>query len=118
MSTEMKWTHHNLKIGDIRRNGKLYIIYIEGNDAPDVPMTIQADILDERLRSYYLNKTEFTRDDILNVYWNMYITKGYYIKIKNGDAEKFTQNPNKYYISYLEIAGDLGTFQAIYNKEK
>ena len=50
--------------------------------------------------------------------WNMYITKGYYIKLHRGKAYPHPVDPSKHYISYLEIAGPLGGFQSISSKEK
>ena len=46
----------------------------------------------------------------------MYITRGYYIKIKDNEIEEIQKEDlQKYYISFLEIVGDLGTFKSIIN---
>jgi hypothetical protein len=47
----------------------------------------------------------------------MYITKGHYIKIQTGAVQTFEMDPNKHYVSYLEISGPLGSIQSVY-KEK
>jgi hypothetical protein len=130
--TELRkdWTHLHVKITDIRRLSKLYVIYtnvLEQNTtgAPKFigPLFVNAKIFEERLAPYFLKDVHrITREDILGVEWNMYITKGYFIKIdKDGNVKEFPQmDKEKYYVSYLEIAGDLGTFTSIYhtnNKE-
>lgn len=109
------WTHKNVKINDIRKISKLYVISIEDEEV-NTPLFVNSKIFDERLRLYFL-KDNVSREEILSVKWNMYITKGYYMKIVNDDITKYNMDPNKFYVSYLEIDGPLATFQSVY-KEK
>ena len=121
--TTLDWTHRGISITDIRKVNKLYVIVINSSLYPElasIPLFVSDKIFEERLKSYFLKDvSKITREDILNVYWNMYITKGYYIKVlEDGTASKFEHDSNKWYVSYLEIAGPLGTFLSVYNNEK
>lgn len=120
--SKLDWTHRNVTIRDIRKLNKLYVIKIElpaMYDQIDVALFVKDTIFEERLKSYFLKDiTQISREDILNVKWNMYITKGHYIKIgEDGAISEHIQDTNKWYVSYLEIAGLLGSFCSIY-KEK
>jgi len=119
----LDWTHKHIKITDIRKLNKFYVITI--NDATAIeqitkPLFVKNHIFEERLRSYFLKDTyKITREEILDVEWNMYISRGHYVKIdKNGVITKFDHDPNKWYISYLEINGELGSFASIYRDEE
>jgi hypothetical protein len=118
----LDWTHKHIKITDIRMLNKLYLITI--NDPTKIdkeniisnPLLVKINIFEERLRSYFLKPAyQVTRKEILDATWNMYITKSYYIKIdENGMVTKYDNDPNKWYISFLEIDGELGTFSSVY----
>lgn len=135
--TEFKkdWTHTNVKIQDIRKLAKLYVLYTnlladspvftDPEDPkpykPIGPLFVNAKIFEERLTPYFLKDIHrITREDVLGVNWNMYITKGYFVKIdKDGSIKEFPQtDKEKYYVSYLEIAGDLGTFHSVYHNRE
>ena len=106
----LNWTHFDELFTDIRRLNDFYIFTI---DTIERPLIVKRKILDERLKQYFLvsNPESISRKELLEVKWNLYITKGYYIKIdENGDSENFYQDPEKYYVSFLEPAGPLGTF--------
>lgn len=131
METVKEWTHHNVRITDIRRLSEFYIftIAVDGkemdpmgleyeNDSSghpvESPLMVKDKIFEERLRPYFLKDVHrVSREEILGAKWNMYITKGYYIKISRGEVHKYDMDPEKYYVSYLEIAGPLGTFQSV-----
>jgi hypothetical protein len=118
--TTYDWTHTLVIITDIRKLNKLYVIKIlseigNNNEKITHSLFINEKIFDDRLKSYFLKEAaDVTRNEILNVKWNMYITKGYYIKIIDGSIKETAQDPEKYYISFLDIAGELGTFHNIY----
>jgi hypothetical protein len=151
--TELKkdWTHVGVKITDIRKLSKLYVLYtdisveqidnirasklgelpheISKNSTLNTlygsefigPLFVSSKIFEDRLTPYFLKDVHrITREDILGVTWNMYITKGYFIKIdKDGSIKEFPQlDKEKYYVSYLEIAGDLGTFHSVYHNRE
>jgi len=106
-----EWTHTDVKLTDIRRLSEFYIFTIEGLDSP---LMVKDKIFEERLKPYFLKDAcRVTREEILRVNWNMHITKGHYIKISRGDVQEYDMDQDKYYVSYLEIAGPLGTFQSI-----
>lgn len=120
------WTHTNVRITDIRKLSEFYIFTIGENDNLlgveeashgthiDAPLMVKDKIFEERLKPYFLKDAfRVSRDEILGVRWNMYITKGYYIKVSRGDIQKYDMDPDKHYVSYLEIAGPLGTFNSI-----
>jgi len=122
-NTNIDWTHKNIVIKDVRKLNKLYVLKIDTfTTIPhttaqiDSPLFVKDIIFEERLKSYFLkDMTHITRDEILSVKWNMYITKGYYIKIdEKGYLSKFNHDPEKWYISFLEIEGPLGTFSSVY----
>lgn len=120
------WTHTNIKITDIRKLSEFYIFTVKhptdmlsgektstGGEV-NSPLMVKDKIFEERLKPYFLKDAyRVTREEILSIKWNMYITKGYYIKISRGEVHKYEMDPGKYYVSYLEIAGPLGTFASI-----
>ena len=132
MDTPAKdWTHKDVKITDIRKLSEFYIFTIDGISeavlsqntkgrlidvqTSKMALLVKSNIFEERLKTYFLkDANRVSREEILNARWNMFITKGYYIKIQsNGMAQKFDMDPSKYYVSYLEISGPLGTFQSV-----
>ena len=128
MMGNLDWTHKNVSLLDIRKLNKLYVIKLAKQDIlpfedklrlQSEPITsslfVNERIFEERLTSYFLKDiSRISRDEIINVRWNMYITKGYYIKLnESGEIIKHNQDENKYYVSYLEIDGALGSFCSI-----
>ena len=125
--TEVKkdWTHVGVHITDIRKLAKLYVIHTDlvgevhlNYDKPIGPLFVNAKIFEERLTPYFLKDIHrITREDVLGVTWNMYITKGFFIKIdKEGNVKEFPQtDKEKWFVSYLEIAGDLASFHSVYH---
>ena len=126
------WTHTDIKITDIRKLSEFYIFTVghtddfsqlglpqahpsKGEEVP-APLMVKDKIFEERLKPYFLKDAyKVTREEILKVRWNMYITKGHYIKLGRGNvAQEYQMDSEKYYVSYLEIAGPLGTFQSVY----
>jgi len=121
MTSSIDWTHKNIKIVDVRKLNKLYVLKIDCSSSDfDFPLFVKDVIFEERLKSYFLKDMNLIkREDILSVNWNMYITKGYYIKVsENGEIQKFNIDPNKWYVSYLEIDGPLGTFSSIHREKE
>jgi hypothetical protein len=113
------WTHKNVRITDIRSLCKLFVISIDDKEVT-TPLFINNAIFEDRLYSYFL-KNSFTREDVLSLEWNMYITKGYFIKITDasGKVERFEQdNKEKWFVSYFEVAGPLSTFSSVYKDQK
>lgn len=125
INTNLNWTHIDVTIKDIRKLNKLYVLYTDisvsqmATGLPNIgPVFVKDTIFEERLKSYFL-KDKISRDEILSVKWNFYVTKGYFIKINEiGDIEKFPHDENKWYVSYLEIAGELGNFYSIYKDKE
>ena len=128
METVKEWTHHNVRITDIRKTSEFYIFTISVKDdlgtigldsgakgeEISAPLMVKDKIFEERLKPYFLKEIHrISREEILSVRWNMYITQGYYIKISHGSIRKYDMDPDKTYVSYLEIAGPLGTFQSV-----
>ena len=115
--TKKDWTHPNVKITDIRKLSEFYIFTIIGLDSP---LMVKDRIFEERLKPYFLKDGfKVTRGEILSVEWNMYITKGYYIKVNDsGLVETYPHDPEKWYVSYLEIDGPLGTFASVYKDKE
>jgi hypothetical protein len=113
----IEWTHKDVKVTDIRKVRKFYVISIEDKKITS-PLFVQHDIFEGRVNSYYLRGyTDFTqkeviiqmtREEVINVKWNMVINKGFYIKIVDGKQEPVYKDEDKFYISFLEIAGPLG----------
>ncbi len=114
----MDWTHKDLSITDIRKLQKLYILKVA--DETITPILINSVILDERLKSYFLksNVNDISRAEILSLKWNMYISKGRFYKIDRTKGEMIPEekDPDKFYISFLEITGPLGSFESIISK--
>lgn len=110
------WTHNVVEITDIRKLSEFYIFTIEGLDSP---LMVKDKIFEERLKNYFLKDAyKVSREEILNVKWNMYVSRGYYIKISRGEVQKYELDPDKSYVSYLEISGTLASFSSICNKDK
>lgn len=112
------WTHEGVKLTDVRKVRKFYVISIDDKKI-NSPLFVDHNIFEGRVDSYYLRGyhdinygksqiSNVTRDEVLNVKWNMVITKGYFIKLVDGKQEEIYKDPDKYYISFLEIAGPLG----------
>ena len=130
--TNVDWTHTNIMIDDIRKLSKFYVISVfdpenvKTTKEINSPLYIKDVIFEDRLKSYFFKNIfedtpEITKEQIMDVKWNMYITKGYYVKIAdNGSIVKFDHyNDNeKWYVSYLEIAGPLGSFSSIYRDKE
>lgn len=125
--TKHDWTHKEVRILDIRKLSEYYIFIIAQEDSPIkvnvigegyyTPLLVKDKIFDERLKTYFLKDAHrVTRDEILDVKWNLFITQGYYIKIIKGEIQKFPMDKDKCYVSYLEIAGSLGTFSSVYKE--
>jgi len=114
------WTHKKVTITDIRKLYQLYIFTVDLAILDNAPLFVNEGIMHNVLKAYYLTNIEiFYREQILNVRWNMWISLGYYIKIdKSGYVEKIDGDPKKYYVSYLEIDGPLGSFHSIYKEKK
>jgi hypothetical protein len=108
------WTNKEVKITDIRKLSEFYIFTIDTGEVG--PLLVKSNIFEERLKTYFLKEAHrVTREEILGVRWNMYITRGRYIKIQSPEAfQIFEMDPNKYYVSYLEISGPLGTIVSVY----
>lgn len=112
----IEWTHKGVAITDIRKVKKFYVISINDKKIT-TPLFVDHGIFDGRLKSYYLNDSEspmtapvtFTREQVLNVRWNMVISKGFFMKYTNNTSyEKVYKDEDKFYISFLEIDGPLG----------
>ena len=120
---EINWTHTDCKISDIRKLSEMFIFTLEPKNTLveeggyKVPLLVKNNIFEERLKTYFLKDAHrVTREEILGVKWNLFITQGYYIKIVKGEATQFLMDKDKYYVSYLEIAGPLGSFQSVYKE--
>lgn len=114
MNKKLDWTHKEVSITDIRKINKLYILSIDDKKVIP-PLLVNERIFNDRLKLYFLKNPEnVSRDEILGVKWNMYITKGFYIKFKNeNEMKECEMDPEKFYVSYLEISGPLANFSAI-----
>lgn len=113
---KLDWTHKNVKITDIRKINNLYILSIDDKKVLP-PLLVNEKIFNERLKLYFLkDASRVTREEIKDVYWNMYITQGHYIKVfgDGEDVKRFPKEENKFYVSYLEISGPLASFQSVY----
>jgi hypothetical protein len=110
------WTHFGVKITDIRKLPEFYIFTIDDSNI-DSALIVRAKIFEDRLEPYFLKTIDkISRAEILGLNWNMYISKGYYLKIGKGETQKFDMDIDKYYVSYLEIEGPLGSFQTLYKE--
>jgi len=118
MKQILDWTHTGVSITDIRKIKNFYIISIDEKKITS-PLMVDEKIFNERLRLYFLKDAyRVPREDILSVKWNLYISKGHYIKIyAEDDIKTIEKDPERYYVSYLEIMGPLATFQSVYRSE-
>ena len=106
----MDWTHKKISITDIRKINKFYILNISDKNI-DQPLFVDHGIFEARLKAYYLSDSpNFDRIQVMSVKWNMVITEGCFVKInKDKNIEKILKDADKFYISFLEIDGPLGT---------
>ena len=107
------WTHKGVKITDVRKVRKFYVLSVDDRKI-DSPLFVDHNIFEGRLNSYYLKDTHsaggYDREQVINVKWNMVITKGHFIKYnQDNEIETVNKDPDKFYISFLEIDGPLGT---------
>lgn len=107
---QLEWTHRSVSITDIRLLNNLYAFCISPAEFSNV-LFVNIDIFESRLTSYFLGKP-YTREMILNLKWNMYVTKGYFVKIdSDGNLQSYKKpNEEKYFVSFLDVAGELGEF--------
>jgi len=116
----LDWTHILVQTSDIRLLNKLYALYIhiDGKNTQGFTVFVNKDIFEDRLNSYFLGKS-YDRNDVLNLEWNMFLTRGYFVKIgEDGHIDKYDQeDKNKYFISFLEVSGNLGTFSSVYKND-
>jgi len=106
------WTHKKIYLRDIRKTKKFYILNVSDKSITS-PLFVDHLIFEARVKSFYLRDTnKFSREEVIDqVRWNMVITKGYFIKLdKDGKAEHINKDEDKFYISFLEIDGPLGTY--------
>jgi hypothetical protein len=106
------WTHKKVAIDDVRKVRKFYILSIEGLVTP---IFVDQTIFEGRVNSYYLRDNYETnnvnRHDVLDVKWNLVVTQGFFYKVdRDGPPQRIEKDPDKYYISFLEIDGPLGTY--------
>jgi len=114
--SSLGWTHKSVTIQDIRLFNKLYVIYTNAMRI-ESPLFINKNIFEDRLNSYFLGKV-CTREEILSLKWNMYITQDYYVKVDGaGNINKIPGTKDKWYVSYLDIEGPLGEFSFVYKNE-
>jgi len=114
--SSLGWTHKSVTIHDIRLFYKLYVIYTNAMRI-ESPLFINKNIFEDRLNSYFLGKV-CTREEILSLKWNMYITQDYYVKVDGaGNINKIPGTKDKWYVSYLDIEGPLGEFSFVYKNE-
>ena len=107
------WTHKSVELEDIRKIRNLYLIKIKQIDQP---LFVNQNIFEDRLKSYFLTHDlrNVSREDVMNQLWNFHITQGYYVKIRDGEFEVHDEeDPNKYFVSFLEIDGPLGKFDSV-----
>lgn len=113
------WTHKNVRITDIRKLSNLYVVTVDDAKV-DRPLLISRRIFEERALPYFIadSMRSVTRQDLLDLEWNFYITKGYYVKAQDGELVKHTDktDENKWYVSFLEISGPLDDFSALLKK--
>lgn len=116
------WTHKNVILKDIRKISNAYILTIQASadnesELLTQPLFVKDIIFNRILKSYFLKDVyKISREEILGVKWNLYLSKGFYIKISEKGITKFEHDPNKWYVSFLEIAGTLGEFSSIYRE--
>lgn len=104
----IEWTHKKVSIKDIRKVKKFYILHVDDKQITS-PLFVDHTIFEGRMKSFYLTDNPvFDRSQVLDVKWNMVINKGFFYKIEKDDHEKIDKDPEKFYISFLEIEGPLG----------
>lgn len=105
------WTHKKVSIQDIRKVKKFYILSIDDKKITS-PLFVDHSIFEGRVNSFYLKDNyDFSREDILKVKWNLVITQGFFYKTEKdgGEFERVDKDKDKFYVSFLEIDGILGT---------
>ena len=108
----INWTHEGIQLTDIRKVKKFYILSVNDKKIKS-PLFVDHNIFDARLKSYFLtdriDDCRISRADVLTLKWNMVITQGYFLKYDAvGGTQEVYKDPDKFYISFLEIDGPLG----------
>ena len=96
---QINWTNKNIKFRDIRLQKDFYIITLlnESNSLDElddskkcelIKVKINSNILNARINEYFFNQPDkITRDNILNLRWNLVLTKGYFYKVNNSEIQ-------------------------------
>ena len=112
---QINWTNKNIKFRDIRLQKDFYIITLlnESNSLDElddskkcelIKVKINSNILNARINEYFFNQPDkITRDNILNLRWNLVLTKGYFYKVNNSEIQTIHKDPDEWYISLLDI---------------
>ena len=106
------WTHKKLAISDVRKVKNFYVISVDDKKITS-PIFVDHNIFEGRLKSFFLknNLDDVHRHEILALKWNMVINQGYFVKFgQDNEVEQIHKDPNKFYISFLEVDGPLGTY--------
>lgn len=112
------WTHTMVEIVDIRMFSKFYAVIFRESTGELHRVQLNKEIFDARLNSYFLGN-RYTRKDLIDIRWNLYLTDGYYVKIDHtGEMHRYDGTKGKEYISFLEVSGPLGEFTNIYTQKK
>ena len=117
MESIIEWTHRGIQLTDIRKVKKFYILSVSDKKVRS-PLFVDHNIFDTRLKSYFLadDLRKINRSDVLALKWNMVITQGYFLKYDaSGRLQEIYKDPDKFYISFLEIDGPLGYHISVNN---
>ena len=103
MFKKIEFTHNDLRITDIRltSNG-FYIIMFDHPHFSHETFFIPDVKFNRVLKQYFLNDN-YTRKDILDVKYNVNVTKGGFIR----DGVRVPADPNKWYLNTISMVGNL-----------
>lgn len=106
------WTHKQVELEDIRQLKHLYSLKIKNIDQP---LFVKREIFEKITTAFFLKPlSQISRWDILAQKWNLNVNKGFYFKFNNGEVEIHEgHDPEKYYVSFFDIDGKLGTFSTV-----
>lgn len=106
---ELDYNYKDLKLVDLRYRGSeekgFYILLFYNMP----PVNIEKSFFENILFRIYgpLFKKDININSILEIKWNAYITKGFYMQWNGDHYIKNSGNPNRYYLSKLDKSGIL-----------
>jgi hypothetical protein len=113
----LEYNYFDLKLVDLRYRGNdekgYYLLSFQTNTKAKIyPININKSIFETVLYKYFTPLFDYTRKDLFDLKWCAYLSEGKYYQYDASTGEyneKLAGNPERIYVSRLDIMGDLHT---------